>query len=203
MHSEHLKKFGWLKLSGISLDQYELIATSLGTVINRADVTVKANSKALTTSDKELGVHTDHHRAKVAGLFCVAQASEGGVTYLIDGRRVLSTLDDATVETLRTVKLREHRVFPDDPDEWTLLTGPIESPSIYYSFWLVKEEMSDVQRTAVRLFHKAVMAADRVSVRLEPGEALFFVNDWMLHGRTKIEGDKNRLLKRVWISCPQ
>lgn len=201
MKFDQLEESGWVKLSGLTAENYESIASNLGTIIHRADVTVKPNSKALTTSDRELGVHTDHHSARIAGLFCVAQASEGGITYLIDGRRILSQLDDDTTDVLRTVKLREHKVFPDDPEEWPLLTGPAVKPSIYYSFWLVKEDLSIEQRMAVKKFHHAVMASERISVRLEPGEALFFYNDWILHGRTKIEGDKNRLLKRIWISC--
>ena len=79
---------------------------------------------------------------------------------------------------------------------------------IYYSvlfeptaFWLVNEDLSIKQQEAFDTFNEAVRFAQTIQLKLKPGECLVIDNRRMLHGRTALEDNSNRLLKRYWIGA--
>ncbi len=96
------------------------------------------------------------------------------------------------------IRLFEHRVFPDDPENCQLLRYEGDIPLIYYSFWLADDKQKQSQ--AFKLFSKLVSAAEEIKLQLQPKDLLIIDNRRTLHGRSAIKGDKNRFMKRYWIN---
>lgn len=177
----------------------EQLAAELGSVVQETDVTVDETTEHMVTGSHGLELHTDHGGVDYILWHCVAQSDEGGVSRLVDTREVLEALSAAEREALESVYLTEHRVFKDDPHMRPLLRREDGADRVYYSFWLLGEELDERQAAAVEAFRQGVEAADEVQIRLEPGDLLIIDNRRVLHGRTAIEGNKQRLLERCWI----
>lgn len=174
------------------------ILESLGRVIHVEDVVVTADSQALLKSAGGLSPHTDHHRARRIVWYCLAQASNGGETVLIDGRKVFLGLDVDDRSTLGRVLLSEHSVFTGDQRTHPMVVIDGGVPRIYYSLWLAGD-LPDVERAAFDAFSRAVERAEPIALRLEPGDVLAIDNTRMLHGRRAIGGDGDRHLRRYWL----
>ena len=171
----------------------------LGPVIQTTEITPRANAKAALATDKEMQLHTDHPRARWISWECVRQSSEGGYSLLKDTKPALDTLTDAERDELRALSIRTHVVFPDDTGAYPVLRNDRDgSDWVYFTPW-----MTDGQRSpALQKFIQALEATPTLSVRLYPGESLLIDNGRMLHGRSALGGDKDRLLIRRWIASP-
>ncbi len=177
-----------------------MLVEGLGEVIQTTDVTVKSGSRALVTSVRGLEPHTDHHRADIVAWHCIRQSSRGGESLLVDSRDVLASFTESEKRVLETIHLREHRVFEGDPERHPLLRCERGRHRCYYSFWLVEEGLDAERRHLLERFHDRVRQVERRQFRLRPGELLLIDNGRMLHGRTPIGGDQQRLLRRFWIA---
>tara|TARA_S200000501_G_C20773264_1_gene721537 strand:+ start:872 stop:1246 length:375 start_codon:yes stop_codon:yes gene_type:complete len=109
-------------------------------------------------------------------------------------------------EVLRSIRLKEHTVFKGDRGNHPLIYETAAGERIYYSvlfepteFWLANDLLSDIQRIAFDAFNEAVKEAVSVCIKLNPDECLVVDNGRILHGRTAIHDESNRLLKRYWI----
>lgn len=172
---------------------------SLGEVVDTTDVEVNEERPGMVTSHRELDVHTDHGGVDYIVWICHSQAGNGGESLLVDGYEVLENLSASTREALEQVYLTEHRVFPGDPARRPLLRHHDGAPRLYYSFWLLEDELTDEARTAYNAFRNAVSNAPVTKFKLQPGDVLVVDNTRVLHGRTAIEEDSDRCLKRYWI----
>lgn len=56
-----------------------------------------------------------------------------------------------------------------------------------------------MQTAAVEAFRRGLESAYETRLRLQPGDVLVVDNRRVLHGRTAIEGESERLLERLWI----
>ena len=177
--------------------------SSFGTVVDVTDVEADDNRPGLVTSTRELDLHTDHGDIDTIALSCRSQARRGGESLLVDSRRVLDKLDDATKQALTDVYLTEHRVFDDDPERRPLLRPQDDHWKLYYSFWLVEEALDDRSTAALDAFREALEATEVIELKLRPGDVLLLDNTRMLHGRTAIEDGDRRHLKRHWIQRQQ
>lgn len=193
--------FVWIKRGG--KDYFEKITTELGEVIFTTDVKVKPESRALVTSEKELDFHTDHHRANLIAWYCIEQTDEGGETILQDANKIFELLGREEQEELRMVRLFEHKIFEDDEDSYPFVTEENGRRAFYYSFWLVKDNISQQQKEIIRKYQNLTRETEYLKLKLNPTDILIIDNHRILHGRTAIAGNKKRFLKRLWIKISQ
>jgi len=196
--TDELKTKGWVHLTDKSEEQLQTILNGIGQVIFTTDVVVKPDSKGMVTSERGLDFHTDHHKAKYILWYCYRQTDKGGNTFLIDADKVFQQLSANEQTELSNIKLFEHKIFPDDQENNPLVTLDNGQRKFYYSFWLVKQE--DKQNKALKHFQDLLKSSDNVSLNLQPRDVLIVDNHRIFHGRTPIEGSKDRFLKRFWLT---
>lgn len=191
---------GFLHLTGQTEEQLNDLINSLGQVIFITDVIVKPESKGLVTSARGLDFHTDHHKAKYIVWYCYKQTDLGGDSILIDAEKIYQQLSEEYKQQLKTIEPFEHKIFPGDKDSYPLVTTDENGKrKFYYSFWLVKDE--DKQNPAMLEFQRLIKQAEPVKIRLKERDILVVDNHRVFHGRTPIEGSKDRFLKRFWLTA--
>jgi alpha-ketoglutarate-dependent taurine dioxygenase len=172
---------------------------ALGPIIQTTEITPRANAKAALATDQEMQLHTDHPRARWISWECVRQSSEGGYSLLKDTKPALDVLTDAERDELRALSIRTHVVFPDDTGAYPVLRNDGDGFDwVYFTPWMI----DGLRSPAFQKFIQALEATPTLSVRLYPGESLLIDNGRMLHGRSALGGDKDRLLIRRWIASP-
>lgn len=190
---------GWTVLRPQS--QANLLAdlAQLGPVIQTTEITPRVNAKAALATDQEMALHTDHPRARWISWECVRQSSEGGYSLLKDTKPALNSLSDSERDELRALTIRTHVVFPDDTGAYPVLRQDGDGADwVYFTPWMTDGQSSP----AFRKFIRALEATPTLTLRLYPGESLLIDNGRMLHGRSALGGDKDRLLVRRWIASP-
>lgn len=200
--TEDLKAFnqnGWTILNSPSLTATKIATWAFGPIIQTTKVAPRPDAKAALATDLEMEFHTDHPRALMIAWHCVRQSSEGGESLLKDGRKALSMLDEATRARLREVTMGSHQVFKGDLERCPILRDDLGFRDwIYYTPWFRREGAEP----ALDAFAAALDMTETIRIRLQPGQVLFINNTRMLHGRSAIGGDKDRLLVRHWIAHP-
>lgn len=200
---ESVAKTGHTLVTDVSHDESAALIKGLGNVLWVTDVTVKLGSRPLVTSDKALDFHTDHHKADLICWHCLEQADEGGETILLDAYELLRNLTSEQLYHLRELNLFEHKIFTDDPEYFPFLSARFGRAKVYYSFWLLKDNVTNEQKTAFNTFRRLTEEFEPIRYKLKPNDLLVIDNGRMLHGRTAIGGNKKRLLKRYWIETNQ
>lgn len=202
---KELDSQGWSKFPIRNYEISELIS-NLGHIIMENDVRIVKTSPALVTSSEGLPPHTDHHLSNYILWHCVTQDSHGGHSIIVDGLHIFRSMPSEIREVLRSIRLKEHTVFKGDMGNHPLIYETAAGERIYYSvlfepteFWLANDLLSDIQRIAFDAFNEAVKEAVSVCIKLNPDECLVVDNGRILHGRTAIHDESNRLLKRYWI----
>lgn len=196
---EPLKEFGWVHLSNQTEEELSELLEYLGNVIFTTDVVVKPESKAMITSARGLDFHTDHHKANFIVWYCYKQTDLGGDSILIDAEKIFQQLSYEHQEQLKTINLFEHKIFPDDKESYPFVaTDTTGEYRFYYSFWLVKN--GDKQNPAMLEFQRLIKLTQPFKINLKEGDILIVNNHRVFHGRTAIEGSKDRFLKRFWVS---
>jgi alpha-ketoglutarate-dependent taurine dioxygenase len=202
-HTNILRKLvrdGWATFESSSPDATEFTLSALGPVIQKTLIAPRPNARAALATDLEMQLHTDHPRARWIGWHCVSQSSEGGVSLLKDARLALWTLPASTRAALAEVTMGCHQVFPRDLERWPVVRNDLGVKDwIFFTPWF-RREGADEHLDA---FVAALDQVETETVVLEPGQVLLIDNSRMLHGRTAIGGDKDRLLIRHWIGHPK
>ena len=197
-----LWKEGYALVQGAASSGMEAIAAELGEVIYVTDVKVNPQGRALVTSARALDFHTDHPRADYVAWLCIDQADDGGETILADAEAAYRHLSPGERHALSGIHLREHKVFSDDEDFRPLVVVKNGETRFYYSFWLVKDSLSSLQKGALTRFQRMLPECRIAEIKLRPNDVLVVGNTRILHGRRAFSGDR-RFLKRYWISrCP-
>tara|TARA_B100000965_G_scaffold316555_1_gene276890 strand:- start:749 stop:1387 length:639 start_codon:yes stop_codon:yes gene_type:complete len=196
--ASELKSKGWSRFSSINIDLQELIHR-LGFIIMENDVSIDKQSRSLVRSSKPLPPHTDHHLAHYILWHCHKQDSEGGFSIVVDGLKIFQEMDSKQKELLKGINLMEHCVFKDDLQHHPMIQNTENGLRIYYSFWMADDNLSKEQKEAFEAFNNRVRDAQPIKFRLEPGECLVIDNGRILHGRSSLSPDSDRLLKRYWI----
>ncbi len=207
--SNRLQKQGWLHLEKTDVRVLKTILMGLGEVTYVLDVMVKPG-KALVTSSKALGFHTDHHRADYVVWHCLEAAKIGGESILVDAEAAFSMLDEKDQKQLPKIKHYEHKVFDGDEGSQPLLSMQNGKRKFYYTPWLaakndkpqpqqgVKEKMPPPQKRAYEAFENAIKKTPNMEIKLQRSEVLIVDNGRILHGRRAFQGGR-RHLKRYWI----
>ena len=196
---QELEKTGFVWLKNGGKDYFERITKELGEVIFVTNVKVDPESRALVTSEKGLDFHTDHHKANYIAWYCIEQTDQGGESILQDANKVFELFSEEEQEELKKVRLFEHKVFEDDEDTYPFVIEENGKRAFYYSFWLAKDNVNERQRDLIRKYQKLTNETEHVKLKINPTDILIIDNHRILHGRTAIEGSKNRFLKRFWI----
>jgi hypothetical protein len=196
--TDELLQTGFVHLKNQTEELLQKHLADLGQVIFTTDVKVKPDSRPLVTSDRALDFHTDHHKAKYIAWYCHKQTDKGGESILMDAEKIYSQLSDAHKKTLENIHLFEHKIFPDDKESNPLVNTSGGQNKFYYSFWLVSD--FDKQNRALQEFQRLIKTNNPVKLTLQQNDLLIIDNHRILHGRTAIEGSKDRYLKRYWIS---
>lgn len=194
-----LRDKGWTILRPQVNESLLVSLAQLGPVIQTTEVTPRANAKAALATDKEMQLHTDHPRARWINWECIRQSSEGGYSLLKDTKPALDSLTAPERDELRVLSIRTHVVFPDDTGAYPVLRNDGDGADwVYFTPWMTDGQSSP----AFRKFIEALEATPTLTLRLFPGESLLIDNGRMLHGRSALGGDKDRLLIRRWIASP-
>lgn len=194
-----LEEAGWCLFSNQTEEQLNVLLKLLGQVILTTDVIVKTDSKAMVTSARGLDFHTDHHKANYITWYCYKQTDIGGESILLDAKRIYLQLSRESQERLKTIDLFEHKIFADDVESFPLVTEDENGKNrFYYSFWFVKNE--DKQNPALLEFQTIIKKTEPIKLKLKKGDILIIDNHRIFHGRTPIEGSKDRFLKRFWVA---
>jgi alpha-ketoglutarate-dependent taurine dioxygenase len=198
-HSTQISAKGWTIFQPQVREFLVTQLAELGPIIQTTEITPRANAKAALATDQEMQLHTDHPRARWISWECVRQSSEGGYSLLKDTKPALDSLTAAEREELRALSIRTHVVFPDDMGAYPILRADGDGADwIYFTPWMTDGQSS----LAFRKFTQALEATPILRLRLYPGESLLIDNGRMLHGRSALGGDKDRLLIRRWIASP-
>jgi len=198
--TEELKEKGFIHLTNQSETELENILNELGEVIHTTDVVVKPESRGMVTTSLGLDFHTDHHRAKYILWYCHKQTDLGGDSILIDADKIFVQLTNEEQDKLKQIKLFEHKIFPGDSDNNPFVEIDDKGDRIfYYSFWLVKDE--DKLNPAFLKFQNLIKQTDSIKINLKERDILIVDNHRIFHGRTAIEGSKDRFLKRYWLTA--
>ncbi len=197
---EELNEHGYLHLTSQSEDQLNELINKLGTVIFITDVVVNPKSRGLVTSAEGLDYHTDHHKAKYIIWYCHKQTDLGGDSILMDAERIYQQLSNEYKRQLASIELFEHKIFPDDKESYPLVeTDEMGKRKFYYSFWLVKNE--DKQNPAMLEFQRLIRDTAPIRLNMKERDILIVDNHRIFHGRTPIDGSKDRFLKRYWLTA--
>lgn len=196
---DQLSRDGWILVRGGGPAAFESLPGMLdGAVIHRTDVAIRPG-RALITSDRELELHTDHHRADWIAWHCIRQTTEGGETRLADAEVAFASLTLAERALLMNLRLFEHSVFAGDASTHPVveLVGP--RLRFYCSFWF-EGELDQATNAALDAFRSACRSATVANLRLLPGDVLVVDNRRILHGRSAITGSRDRHLIRHWLA---
>lgn len=194
---EEVLTYGYCHVKGFEGKISQLLR-AFGHICMTTDVVINNTTQALVTSDRPLALHTDHSRVEFIAWQCIQQSSIGGETRLLDGRKVLDSMSVELRKELTKIRMFEHHVFKRDSESSPLLSYKKGVPSIYYSFWLADDNQK--QTRCFQAFINEIASKEELLIRLQPNDMLIIDNRRMLHGRTAILGDKNRFLRRYWIS---
>lgn len=200
MMLQELSTNGFFCLKKQTEAQLNEVLNFLGEVIFTTDVVVKPESKGMVTSARGLDFHTDHHKAKYIVWYCYKQTDVGGDSVLVDASKIYDQLSEENKEKIQKIELFEHKIFPDDNESYPLVSINKEGIiKFYYSFWLVKKE--DKQNPAMLEFQRIINQTEPIKINLQEGDILIVDNHKIFHGRTPIEGSKDRFLKRFWLTA--
>jgi gamma-butyrobetaine dioxygenase len=181
------------------------------------DVRSVPNSNDLAYRSVGLGPHTDNpYRVPVPGiqlLHCLVNETTGGWSTLVDAVAVTDRLradDPEAFELLCSVVVRFR--FRDDDTELISrrpivardhrgrVTGLHYSPRMDYVPLLDATSARAYQRARVRLAELLNDPAFEIRFCLDPGEAMVFSNDRVLHGRTEFDpSEGHRHLQGCYI----
>lgn len=184
------------------------ICNDLGTITQTKEILLKppemvGKYAAYNHLPDEVPFHTDHPMVNVVGLFCERPDEIGGENLLMDSRNVLKELDAVQIAGLKNVWIR----LPNNDDSLPILSeDDYRRPHIYWLPALALTGLStrdDSLAPAVKKFHQVV--SDRrnkkeyLSFDLDAGEAIWFDNFMMLHGRDRLHSASQRVQVRAYI----
>lgn len=187
----------WLRRRG-EHPGFAAACAQLGRTLHQTNVCVAPGSRSLVCSRRALGPHTDHFRADFVVWECITSAAYGGDTFLVDPWPAFHALSESDRTAIRLVRVREHRLFYDDPDDRSVVTAVGAEQRIYFTYWLAHAATA-AQTEAVQRYRSMLSASPSVlRAQLQPGDLLIVDNRRLLHGRSSFTGPRH--LIRTWVS---
>jgi alpha-ketoglutarate-dependent taurine dioxygenase len=181
-----------------------------------------ARGARFSVTRAESGFHTDNSFGDdvvdTVGLLCLRPARTGGVNHLVNGWVVYDELRTHHPEDLAVLEQPFHvdRRGGMRPGEGPTARHPVVSCDAegvtfrYLRHWIeaghdkAGEPLTPAQLRALDVLDAVLRRPElRVEFLLEPGQALFLNNRWLLHNRTAFEDypdpEKRRHYLRLWL----
>jgi len=196
--TQELRQKGYLHLTNQSEIQLQEILNSLGSVIMATDIVVNKNSKGIVTTSLGIDFHTDHHNAKYIIWYCHKQTDDGGASLLIDAEDLYFQLSNDEQEQLKKVELFEHKIYPDDKSSYPFVEIDENNNRRFHCSLM---DDLDKKNPAFITFQNLINETIPTKIELKEKDILIIDNYRILHGRTAIDGSKDRFLKRYWLSA--
>lgn len=190
---------GYILLTGMDVVNTRSILTELGNIIHENLVKAALDSRSLTNSYRALDFHTDHHRVDFTCLYCVQQSSTGGESLLVDTSKFLNEFSLEEKEIMKGILLKEHKVFTDDVETFPLLSNDSGEEEVYYSYWLVKDNLNQPQIHIIQKLKTKIENQTPIQFKMRNSDLLIVNNKRMLHARTAIGINESRILHRFWL----
>ena len=190
---------GFVHISYNPKTNIDEIINALGTVIMQTEVRESASGKSQLSSNKSMGLHTDHKKANYILWFCHSQSAIGGETILLDTKPILNRFSEEDLYGLKLVSVQSHEVFPEDKPIYTLLTTNESEHIIYYAPWLAINSCLPRLQGALKKFESGIKEGKKESILLYEGDILIIDNNRVLHGRSSFPKNSGRWLTRYWI----
>ncbi len=189
-------------------ENYLAICNQLGRVTHTREIFLKPRDTVekftgYSHLPEEVPFHTDYPLVNVVGLFCEHADDDGGENLLVDTREILKELSYSEVEALKQVNVplpRSEETLP------VLSVNDNQRPHVYWlpAFTLANlEKLEDRQAKSVERFNQVLLdkreRGNHISLKLKAGEAIWFDNFVMLHGRDKLKETSKRFQVRAFI----
>lgn len=198
-----LRDQGYVRVAGLDLAQYRALAEGLGEIVGDERIALRPGAHAYVAKPGPVPLHTDQPEVETIGWFCARQDDQDGASLLLDTRPVVGGLS----EDLRRRLLDVHLVTPPlaggpPTMTWPVLRETPEGAAVFCSPWLRSASPNPDHTEVLEIFRHQLSDAigrERISIRLEPGDALFVNNRRVLHGRGAIDPASRRCLRRLWV----
>jgi alpha-ketoglutarate-dependent taurine dioxygenase len=201
-----LREQGVAPVPRLTPQAYEELARTLGEIVGRERIALRPGAHAYVAKPGRVPFHTDHPDVDILAWWCEAQDSEDGASQLVDTRPVVAALPEDVREILCDVELVCPPLAGGPPTERRQVLRPVDRGySVFCSPWLKSAWPLPTHEAALELFRQRLSEHSRtaaLSIRLEPGTALFVDNHRILHGRGPIPEGSLRCLRRLWIRLP-
>ena len=189
-------------------DNYLVICNQLGKVTHTREIFLKPKEMVekytgYSHLPEEVPFHTDYPFVNVVGLFCEQPDNVGGENLLIDSRDILKELTLFEKEALKSAKIP----VPRSDDSLPVLSQDEGCPPHIY--WLPAftlsnlDKLEEAQASAIKRFNQVLLSHQDerkyLSFKLNPGQAIWFDNFVMLHGRHQLDPSSKRFQVRAFI----
>jgi hypothetical protein len=203
--------------SALSIEDYELLASHIGTIILRSDVKIDANRNQMQrqTRTRErpsiygagpLGFHTDPN-ADLVSWYCVEQDEIDGAVLLLDTSDIAEHFAATELAILSLVKLHSFTRDSDTEQEKStlvpLFTHCDGKYRVFYASWLLRSPDTSESSAVLKKFSDYLgdkEATQVIRLRLKKSECIFVDNHRMLHGRGPIASGSKRRLVRFYLT---
>lgn len=162
------------------------------------------SEKAYRYSDKQHPLHTDYSTLPIdlemVLMFCEQPAFLGGATLFLDPALLIESLGIYDAELLELVSTLEVRMVREGPEPTVKVAKIIDydsnGPVFNWNYFRVSKSNIPVVLEMTERFHyfleqKIVMGGIAKAIKLEAGEALFFHDCRVLHGRHSFIGARS------------
>jgi hypothetical protein len=208
---------GYLHItSPMSMENYELIAGRLGTIVLRSDVKVNAEranaqehgrrikGRGGIYSPSALHLHTDPN-ADLVSWYCVEQDETGGSMLMLDTGNLEEHFSPQELEILGRVELWSPWKSGDGLE--TISSVPLISRGtgrhkIFFAPWLLRDSYDSEATVILEKFLAYVDGLEKkhlISLPVKKHDTVFIDNGRVLHGRGALPETSRRHLVRLYL----
>ncbi len=189
-----LEANNYLLLKNKSEAYFDDVVNYLGQSFRKTSIQISEAPKTKLETKHRMDFHTDP-KAKYIAWYCVKQSSVGGESLIIDFADVVKALDENSFHNLKKLKTIDSYQNVDVPfyDESN------GEPNFYYSPWRIsKDDKTKYEKELIELSN-VINNIQPIKILLDPNDILLIKNKRVLHTRSEIGGDFNRLIIRHLI----
>jgi hypothetical protein len=213
-----LESDGYLHITWpMSMENYEQIASHLGTIVLRSDVKVDLDrarnqeqvrnirGRGGIYSPSPLHLHTDPN-ADLVSWYCVEQDETGGPMLMLDTGNLEAHFSPRELEILSRVDLwspsRKSEAEPENLTPMPLLSRKNGRYKIFYAPWLLRDSYDSEAAGVLEKFVAYVNGLEEkglISLPIKKHDTIFIDNGRMLHGRGALPETSRRHLVRLYL----
>lgn len=189
-----LESNNYLLLQNKSEQFFDNIVNHLGESFRKTLIEISKAPKTKLETKHRMDFHTDP-KAKYISWYCVKQSSIGGESLIIDFADVIDVLDKKSFNKLKNMNMYDSYQNMDVP-----FYSEINSePNFYYSPWRISIDNKRIYEKELCELSNIISYIEPRRILMKPKDILIIKNKKVLHTRTEIGGDFNRLIIRHLI----